>query len=128
MKVEVAKGIEELKRHFSSSAFKVTEDGAGGAYVVIETVPFGPRFRPDHAWLGFQIPAQYPYADIYPIFVGTELNRADGRVFAVPVTRGHNFQGRAAIQVSRRNGAAQNGLQKVTAKVLKVLDFLERLP
>jgi len=29
--------------------------------------------------------------------------------------------------VSRRNGAAQNGLQKVTAKVLKVLDFLERL-
>ena len=82
MKIEVAKGIEELKRQFSSSAFNVSEDGTGGAYVVIETVPFGQRFRPDHAWLGFQIPAQYPYADIYPIFVGAELNRADGRAFA----------------------------------------------
>jgi hypothetical protein len=128
MKVEVANSIEELKRQFSSSAFTVTEDGAGGARVVIESVSFGPSYRPDHSWLGFQIPAQYPYADIYPVFVGAELNRVDGRAFAVPITRGHSFEGRPAIQVSRRNGAAQNGMQKATAKVLKVLDFLERLP
>jgi len=128
MKVEVAKAIEELRRQFSSSEFKVTEDGTGGAHVTIETVSFGPRFRPSQTWVGFQIPAQYPYADIYPVFVGSELRRADGKVFSVPVTPGHNFQGRAAIQVSRRNGAAHNGLQKATAKVLKVLDFLERLP
>jgi hypothetical protein len=128
MKVEVSKGIEELKRQFSSSTFTLAEDNQGGAYVTIENVSLGPRYSPDHTWLGFQIPAQYPYADIYPAFVGAEINRVDGVPFAPPVTRGHHFLGRPAIQVSRRNGAAQYGSQKVTAKILKILDFLERLP
>lgn len=128
MKVEVATGIEELKRQFSSSAFSVRDDGSGGAYVVIETVSLGARYRPESTWMGFQIPAQYPYADIYPVFIGANTTRADGIGFVAPITPGHSFEGRPAIQVSRRSGAAQNGLQKVTAKILKVLDFLERLP
>lgn len=128
MKVDVATGIEELKRQFSSSAFSVRDDGGGGAYVIIETVSLGPRYRPESTWIGFQIPAQYPYADIYPVFIGANTARADGVAFVAPVTCGHNFQGRPAIQVSRRSGAAQNGLQKVTAKILKVLDFLEKMP
>ena len=128
MKVEVSTGIEELKRQFSASSFTVREDGQGGAYVVIEPVSLGPRYRPEQTWIGFHIPAQYPYADIYPVFVGGEIRRVDGNAFAAPVTPGHNFEGRVAIQVSRRSGAAQNGLQRATAKVLKVLDFLEKLP
>lgn len=127
MKVEVSQGIEELKRQFSSSAFIVAEDNQGGAYVIIENVPLGARYAPDHTWLGFQIPAQYPYADIYPAFIGADVRRVDGVAFIPPVTRGHNFQGRPAIQVSRRNGAAQSGSQKVTAKILKILDFLEKV-
>jgi hypothetical protein len=128
MKVEVSNGIEELKRQFTASSFTVREDGQGGAYVVIEPVSLGARFKPENTWLGFQIPAQYPYADIYPVFIGAESARVDGVPFAAPVTPGHHFEGRAALQVSRRSGAAQNGLQKVTAKILKVLDFLEKLP
>lgn len=129
MKVEVSNGIEELKRQFSSLTFTIAEDNQGGAYVIIENVSLGARYKPDHTWLGFQIPAQYPYADIYPAFIGAEVNRIDGVPFTAPVTRGHQFRGRSAIQVSRRNGAAaQNGLQRVTAKVLKILDFLERMP
>lgn len=128
MKVEVANGIEELKRQFSSSAFSVHDDGNGGAYVFIETVSLGPRYRPESTWIGFHIPAQYPYADIYPVFMGANTTRVDGVPFVAPVTPGHNFQGRPAIQISRRSGAAQNGLQKATAKILKVLDFLERMP
>jgi hypothetical protein len=128
MKVEVSTGIEELKRQFASSAFTVREDGQGGAYVVIELVSLGPRYRPENTWVGFQIPAQYPYADIYPVFIGAGVTRIDGVAFTAPVTAGHNFEGRAATQVSRRSGAAQNGLQKATAKILKILDFLEKLP
>jgi hypothetical protein len=128
MKVEVSKGIEELKRQFSSSAFTVAEDNQGGAYVIIENVPLGSRYNPNHTWLGFQIPAQYPYADIYPTFIGEDVRRVDGIAFTPPVTPGHSFQGRPAVQVSRRNGAAQSGSQKVTAKILKILDFLERIP
>ncbi len=128
MKAEVASGIEELKRQFSAASFTIREDGQGGAYVVMEPVTLGPRYRPSETWVGFQIPPQYPYADIYPVFIRGDVVRADGVAFREPVRGGHNFEGRSAIEVSRRNGAAQNGLQKVPAKILKVLDFLEKLP
>lgn len=127
MKVEITNGIDELKRQFSTSSFTVREDGQGGAYVVMEPISLGPKYRPAVTWVGFQIPAQYPYSDIYPVFIGGEVTRVDGTPFVAPVTPGHQFEGRSAIQVSRRYGAAQSGLQKVTAKILKVLDFLEKL-
>lgn len=128
MKTEVANGIEELKKQFDPSPLIVREDGQGGAYVIIESVSLGLLYQPSSIWFGFHMPAQYPYADIYPIFIGDAVTRKDGVAFAAPVTRGHQFEGRPAIQVSRRNTAAQNGLQKATVKILKVLDFLERLP
>jgi hypothetical protein len=127
MKVEVSTGLDELKKQFGSSSFNVREDGKGGAYVIMEPVNLGPRYRPETTWVGFHVPPQYPYADIYPVFIGAEVSRADKVQFAAPVTRGHTFEGRAAIQVSRRSGTAQNGLQKATAKVLKILDFLARM-
>src|SRR5258708_7702315 len=125
MKVEVSSAIEELKRQFNASSFIVREDGQGGAYVVLEPVALGPKYRPADTWIGFQIPAQYPYADIYPVFIGANVVRANSAPFSTPVTPGHNFEGRPAIQVSRRNSAAQGGMQKVGAKILKVLHFLE---
>jgi hypothetical protein len=127
MKVEVSAGIDDLKRQFSAASFAVRDDGQGGAYVIIEPVTLGPRFVPPTTWVGFQIPPQYPYADIYPVFIDGNIRRADGNSFAPPVTPGHVFEGRPAIQISRRNSAAQGGLQKAPAKVLKVLDFLEKL-
>lgn len=127
MKVEVSAGIEELKRQFSTSFFAVREDNQGGAYIVMEPVTLGPKYRPAATWIGFQIPAQYPYADIYPVFIGADVVRADGVAFVAPVTPGHHFEGRPAIQISRRNSAAQSGLQKAPIKILKVLDFLEKL-
>ena len=128
MKAEVSTAIEELKQQFSTSSFTVREDGQGGAYVVMEPVSLGARYRPENTWVGFQIPAQYPYADIYPVFIGGETSRADGVAFGAPVTPGHHFEGKPAIQVSRRSGAAQTGMQKATLKVLKILDFLQKLP
>jgi hypothetical protein len=128
MKVEVSSGIEELKRQFGGASLTVREDGQGGAYVLMEPVALGAKFRPASTWVGFQIPAQYPYADIYPVFIGAEVARADWVGFTAPVTPGHHFEGRPAIQVSRRNSAAQSGMQRVSAKILKILDFLERLP
>ncbi|MFZ1976284.1 MAG: hypothetical protein WAU89_25810 [Candidatus Acidiferrales bacterium] len=127
MKVEVSTAIEELRRQFAAATVTVLEDGQGGARVVMDPVTIGPRYRPSDTWIGFQIPAQYPYADIYPVFIGGNVVRADGKPFVVPVTPGHNFEGRPALQVSRRNSAAQSGLQKAPAKILKILDFLENL-
>lgn len=127
MKLEVSTAIEELRRQFSPSSFAVRDDGQGGAYVVMEPIELGAKFRPTATWLGFQIPAQYPYADIYPVFIGADVARVDGVPFQPPVTLGHNFEGRGAIQISRKSAAAQNGSQKAVAKILKILDFLENL-
>jgi len=127
MKLEVSTAIDELKRQFSTSAVTTREDGQGGAYVIVDPVNLGERFQPTATWVGFQIPAQYPYADIYPVFVGGDVQRANGVAFQAPVTPGHTFEGRGALQISRRSAAAQSGSQKAVAKILKVLDFLETL-
>jgi len=126
MKVEVSTAIAELRRQFPSASLTALEDGQGGAYVVIEPIDLGPLFSPTSTWFGFQIPAQYPYADIYPVFMGGDVSRIDKTPFAVPVTNGHTFQGRRAIQISRRSAAAQAGSQTAHAKLLKVLDFLQK--
>jgi hypothetical protein len=126
VKVEVSTAIDELKRQFPAAAFVVREDGAGGALVLIDPVSLGHKYRPDNTWMGFHIPPQYPYADVYPVFIGV-VSRANGAAFVAPVTLGHHFEGRPAIQISRRNGAAHTGLQKATSKVLKVLHYLDTL-
>lgn len=127
MKVEVACGIEELKRQFASASVAVREDGQGGAYVLMEPMSVGARYRPSATWVGFHMPAQYPYADIYPVFIGADVARVDGVAFTPPITPGHVFEGRPALQISRRNGSAPTLSQKVTAKILKILAFLETM-
>ena len=126
MKIEVSKAIDELKCQFGN-AITARDDNQGGAYTIIEQVSLGENFIPRETWVGFHIPAQYPYSDIYPIFISNDVKRNDGVAFEAPITPGHNFEGRSAIQISRRNNAAQNGLQRATTKVLKVLAFLESL-
>jgi len=128
MNVEVSTAIDELKRQFGEALFQIREDGQGGAYVVIESVSLGPRYQPSSTWLGFQIAAQYPYADIYPVFIGANVSRAGGLAFSPPITPGHTFEGRPALQISRRNASATSAPQKATSKILKVLAFLENLP
>ena len=127
MKKEVAEAVEELKRAFPSSEITVTEDGQGGAYVIVEQVQLGGKFTPPTTWMGGHITALYPYADIYPIFIDAQVRQSDGRAFEAPITLGHNFTSRAAIQVSRRNNQIQSCPQTAVAKFLKVLNFLETL-
>ena len=127
MKNEVAMAIGELQAQFEGAAIASRDDGQGGAFVVLEPVCLGPRFEPNESWVGFHITAQYPYADIYPVFVGADIVRVDGRPFQAPVTPNHKFEGRPALQVSRRNSSAQTGLQTAKTKILKIINFLESM-
>jgi hypothetical protein len=128
MKTEVATAIAELQRAFPSSTVDAVDDGQGGAYFTLAGVDLGERYAPRHVWLGAHIPAQYPYADIYPLFMDPEVRRADGRGFEVPMTLGASFNGRPAIQISRRNNHAHVHPQTAVSKIVKVLDFLENFP
>ena len=128
MKPDVADATEELKRAFPASAVITNEDGQGGANVFVETMDIGVRFVPSITWMGGHITALYPYADIYPVFIDAAVSRADGRGFDGPITPGHNFSGRPAIQISRVNNQVQNCPQTAVVKFMKILDFLEKLP
>ena len=128
MNSEVAEAIEELRRAFSSSEVTTFEDGSGGAHVIVEEVELGLCFTPDVTWMGGHIPAQYPYADIYPLFMDAGVRRSDGRPFEAPITHNASYAGRAAIQISRRNNQIHSSPQTAVAKFIKVLDFLEKLP
>jgi hypothetical protein len=128
MNQEVAEAIEELKRAFAPSELTVTDDGSGGAYVIVETVDLGPGFTPTSTWMGGHITGLYPASDIYPVFIAAEVCRANGRPFEVPVTPGHQFAGRPALQVSRRNNQIHLAQQTAVAKFNKILDFLGTLP
>jgi len=127
MKQDVADAIEELKRKFPGTNVIATEDHEGGAHVCIEGVDIGEKYSPSRTWLGAHIPALYPYADIYPVFMGADVSRRDGVAFTAPVTPNASFAGRPAIQISRRNNLAQQHPQPAYAKFLKVIDFLEKL-
>ncbi len=127
MKQGVARAIEELGRAFPSSDVHCQEDGNGGAYVIVESVEIGSRYRPSSTWIGGHITALHPYADIYPLFIADNVRRADGVAFDPPVTPGAQFLGRPALQVSRRNNHTQHFPQTAVAKFLKVLHFLEEL-
>jgi hypothetical protein len=128
MNQEVADAIQQLKAAFPSSDVTVTEDGQGGAYVIVETLDIGTGLAPRTSWMGGHITALYPYADIYPLFIDADVRRADGQPFTVPITQGHVFQGRAALQVSRINRQVQLTTQTAVIRFQKTLDFLETLP
>lgn len=127
MTPEVGRALEALRSSFEGATVTVEEDGAGGAYIFIEPVDLGPRFNPSTTWVGGHLTAQTPYSDVYPLFIGANVVWANGRVFSAPVTTGHNFRGRAAIQISRRANKRDPKLEPPVAKFLKVLHWLRNI-
>lgn len=127
MTPSVLAAIESLRKAYPHSEVMVlAEDGQGGAFVTVESVELGDKFVPETTWLGAHLPSNLPYADIYPVFMGQDVVRADGEVFVAPVTAGE-WQSRPAWQISRRNNRLVSG-QTAPAKFLKVIEFMKALP
>ena len=120
----VEQAIEEIRRAFAGSALTVEEDGGGGAYVIVESVDLGERYRPNISWMGGHLSPQLPYADVYPLYIGGDIERADQQALQPPITRGHQFRGRAAVQVSRRTNRLDPQVQTPVLKFQKVLHYL----
>lgn len=127
MNANVEQAVRSLREAFPHAALAVEEDGAGGAYVRIEPVELGPRFVPRETWVGAHLPPQLPYADVYPIFIGSDVARADGVAFSAPITAGHSFRGAQALQISRRTNRLDPALQTPALKFQKVLHWLRNV-
>lgn len=123
MTPSVAASVESLKKVFPKATITVlAEDGTGGAYVLVDGIELGSKFNVATTWFGAHLPASLPYADIYPLFMGAEVARADGVALSGPFS-GVDWQGRKSIQISRRNNRMV-GAQPAAAKFVKVVEFL----
>lgn len=128
LKAAVAKAIEEIKAQYPDHAVLVREDRGGGAVVIVEGLDPGPIYKQRETWVGFRIGFQYPNADVYPHFVGADLQRADGKVHGGGISSGHTFENRPALQLSRRSKRLDPTRDTAALKLLKVLHWLESQP
>jgi hypothetical protein len=139
VKADVGDAVDELRAAFPDSSVTVIEDHQGGAYVVVDPVDIGSSFEPNHTWIGFHITWPYPDADVYPLFIDSNVRYVGSRpvpnqhpqgALPVPMTRGAampGFPDKAAIQVSRRSNRRNRETDSATRKVLRVLEFLRGL-
>lgn len=130
MMTEVENAILELKEHFKNNVFIVTEDNEGGALVIIEDVSFEERdhlYDQKSSWIGFRIHFQYPYSDIYPIFIRGDIKRKDNAPLGTG-TSPTTFEGRPAIQLSRKSNKMCAETDTALLKVLKVMTWFLTKP
>jgi len=120
---EVAEAIDEIRSSFSDATVDVREDEEGGAFVFVDPVDPGPAYRQRATWIGFRITFQYPYADVYPHFVRGDLARADGATLGEGMTP-TTFDGRSAVQISRRSNRLNPETDTAAIKLHKVLTWL----
>jgi hypothetical protein len=124
----VEAAISDLKSDFQPKEFVVEPDGQGGAFVRFGPVTLSKTYAQTESWIGGQIPAQIPYADIYPIFFRGDLTRADGKALVAPMTTGHNYMGQSAVQVSRRANRRDASIETAKMKFKKVLEWVNEQP
>jgi len=119
----VSQAVNAIKQTFEGATVVAREDGEGGAYVRIDPVDPGAPYAQRQTWIGFRITAQYPYADVYPLFVRPDLSRTDGQPLGEGLTP-NPFDSQPAIQVSRRSNHLDPATDTAALKVLKVLAWM----
>lgn len=123
LKAEVAEAIDEVRSSFPDAAVDAREDGEGGAFVLVDPVDPGPLYQHRETWVGFHVTFQYPYADVYPHFVRGDLGRCDGGPLGEATAAG-TFEGRPAVQISRRSNHLNPDTDTAAIKLHKVLAWL----
>ena len=120
----VLAAIEELRCTFEGCNLGFEDDESGGAFVMVSNVPLGRPYRQHNTWFGFHITFQYPYADVYPHFTTPDLARFDGGNLGGGFGTA-TFQGRSAIQISRRSNKLNPETDTAALKLLKVIQWMK---
>ena len=127
MKPDVQQAIVEIKSEFPGHAVEAHPDGEGGAFVRVNTLSFGPAYKPDVGWVTFRIGFNYPHADVYPHYVLAELERHDGRPLGEAFNKQNMQMGPftgSATMVSRRSKRWNPAQDTAALKLAKVLDWI----
>jgi hypothetical protein len=124
LKPAVAAAIAALRAQYPACAVLVKEDAQGGAFVIVEHVDLGAIYTAATrtTWIGFHISFQYPFADVYPHHVRSDLARTDGRALGsgMQMTQVPGFE-RPSVQLSRRSSRRDATIETAVHKLLKVV-------
>ena len=124
MKPEVEQAVKGLRHCFGDAKVVAHAKDDGGAVVTIDPIDLGPGYSPQQTWIKFAIGFQYPYADIYPLFVRPNLARSDGQPHGEGIAEA-SFEDKAALQVSRRSNRLNHAIDTAALKVTKVIQWLK---
>lgn len=128
IKAAVEEAIGEVRASFASHKVDVEADDQGGAFARVHDVPIGSGFMPNLSWIGFQITFQYPFADVYPHFLRSDLARANGQPLAKPLNPGSAFPlpsgAVSAVLLSRVSRNRDPLTDTAVVKLAKVIDWL----
>jgi hypothetical protein len=122
MTPEVTTAIQEINAAFPDATVEVKEEG-DSVVVLLDPIDPGEPYIQRESWIGFRITFQYPYSDVYPLFVRGDLSRVDG----APLGEGMGaatFEGRSAVQISRRSNRLNPATDTALIKLNKVLAWL----
>jgi len=114
--------VTALHEQFAGHTITVNPDGGGGVFVVIDGIEPGAPYIEASTWLGFQITAVYPDADVYPHFIG-RIHRKDAQPHGEGISE-TEWQNRQAIQLSRRSNHWNRATDTAALKAIKVITWL----
>jgi len=114
--------IDQIREQFAAQAIDVERVPVGDATIIINDVVIGEQYEPSTTWFGFRVSAAYPNADVYPHYVGA-VSRRDGTDHGDAVQT-VTWQGRPALQISRRSNGWNPRRDTAALKAVKVLAWL----
>lgn len=127
MTPEIERAIGEIQAAFVGHQVDVRAEPQGGAYVIVHSLSLGHQYTPATSWVGFLITFQYPYADVYPHFIDSNVRRGDGRAlgpgFSGPTTW-PGQPGQQVLQISRRSKRWHPATDTVALKLVKILEWI----
>jgi hypothetical protein len=115
----VDEAVAAVQAHFAGHPVEVIPDGTDGVFVIIGDVDVGGGYTPRTTWLGFQVSSAYPQSDVYPYYTG-RVTRSDGRPHGEGVQE-VNWQGRSALQLSRRSNRWNPAVDNAVLKAERVI-------
>lgn len=125
----VEEAIRELRASFEGCEFTISPDAEGGALIFIEDAALAvPHpYVQSATWVGFRLNFQLPYADVYPVFVRGDLARKDGKQLGEAMSA-CDFEGRKAVQISRRSNRRNSDFDTPAIKIQKVIQWMRTRP
>lgn len=119
----ILQALNQIRASFPGCIVEADDNRDAGVAVTVNGLTLGAPYAQADTWIGFLITFQYPYADVYPHFMRSDLSRIDGQALKAGLGAAQ-FKGKPAVQISRRSNRWSPAVDTAAIKLLKVHSWL----